>query len=198
MMRKYLIALASVMVGTSFAQVPMSAQTVPAAPVQVAPPPTQTPPTGTPSSPAQPPPSSPVQTPTSQPQPPAKAPTPAIPPPSQPLTPQEMQQLNQLVPPITGPSSNTSSSMPPTSGLPNLPGSPGSLGSVMSKRDRVKNYEVIQRVGNIYVVSSPDNHTYVLRSDSQILRRYKCHIVYPYTYCAKEHKKTHKPKHGLY
>ena len=197
MMRKYLIALASVMVGTSFAQVPMPAQTVPSAPVQVAPPPTQTPSAGTPPSPTQPPPSNPVQTPTSQPQQPQpiQPPTPAIPPPSQPLTPQEMQQLNQLVPPITGPSSNTPSSMPPTSGLPNLPGSPG---SVMSKRDRVKNYEVLQRVGHIYVVSSPDNHTYVLRSDSQILRRYRCHIVYPYTYCAKEHKKTHKPKHGLY
>jgi len=106
----------------------------------------------------------------------------------QPLTPQEMQQLNQLVPPITGPHSNT----PPLSGLPNLPG------SMMSKRDRVKNYTVLQRVGNIYVVSSPDNRTYVLRSDSSILRKYKCHIVYPYTYCAKKHKKTHKPKHGLY
>jgi len=185
MMRKYLVALASVTIGISFAQVPMPAQTVPAAPVQVAPPPT-----GTPHPPTQTPTPNPVQTPTATPQQPQQT-MPAIPPPSQPLTPQEMQQLNQLVPPITGPSSN----MPPISGLPNLP---GSLGSVMSKRDRVKNYEVIQRVGNIYVVSSPDNHTYVLRSDSQILRRYRCHIVYPYTYCAKKHKKVHKPKHGLY
>jgi len=194
MMRKYLIALASVMVGTSFAQVSMPAQTVPAAPVQAAPPamphpPTQTPP---PTTTTQPTPPNPVQIPTTQPQqtphPPTQPSQPTIPPPAQPLTPQEMQQLNQLVPPMVGPPSNT----PPVSGLPNLPG------SIMSKRDRVKNYVVLQRVGNIYVVSSPGKHTYVLRSDSQILRRYRCHIVYPYTYCAKKHKKAHKPKHGLY
>ena len=194
MMRKYLVTLATFMVGISFAQVPMPAQTVSSVPVQVAPPPTDTPQPPTQTAPLATPtqPSNPVQTPTSQPQQPTQPPQPPIPPPAQPLTPQEMQQLNQLVPPITGPSSNTPSNMPPTSGFPNLPG------SVMSKRDKVQNYEVLQRVGNIYVVSSPDNHTYVLRSDSQILRRYKCHIVYPYTYCAKEHKKTHKPKHGLY
>jgi len=102
----------------------------------------------------------------------------------QPLMPQEMQQLNQLVPPITG-----KQNMPPASGLP---------GSVMSKRERVKNYEVLQRVGNIYIMSSPGKHTYVLRTNSLILRKYKCHIEYPYTYCAKKHKKAHKPKHGLY
>jgi len=188
MKRKHLIALATMIAGISFAQVPMPAQTVPSAPVQAAqppttmsPPPAQSPtpqPTTTTPSP------NPVQTPTTQAQQP---PTPAIPPPAQPLTPQEMQQLNQLVPPMVGPTP----AMPPMSGLPSLPG-------VMSKRDRVKNYEVLQRVGNIYVVSSPGKHTYVIRSDSQILRRYKCHIEYPYTYCAKKHKKAHKPKHGSY
>ena len=197
MMRKRFltITLATTLAGMSFAQVPMPAQTVPSAPVQAQPPTNMTSPPAqaqqTPSTgmPAQTPtsiPSNPVQTPTTQTQQPQQ---PTIPPPAQPLTPQEMQQLNQLVPPMVG---SPSSNMPPTSGLPNLPG------SVMSKRDRVKNYEVLQRVGNIYVVSSPDNHTYVLRSDSQILRRYKCHIEYPYTYCAKKHKKVHKPKHGSY
>ena len=192
MKKKYLVALATMMAGISFAQVPMPAKTVPSAPVQVAQPPTTMtpPPAQTPVPPPNPAPTpNPVQTPTTIPQ--QHQPTPEIPPPAQPLTPQEMQQLNQLVPPITG----TPSNMPPTSGLPNLS---GSIGSIMSKRDRVKNYEVLQRVGNIYVVSSPDNHTYVLRSDSQILRRYKCHIEYPYTYCAKKHKKVHKPKHGSY
>jgi len=187
-MRKNFLALTltTALAGISFAQVQMPAQTVPATPVQIPPPPSAS----AQSTPAQP--SNPVQTPQQQPPAQPQQPQPTIPPPSQPLTPQEMQQLNQLVPPVTGPQSNTPSNMPPLSGLPNLPG------SAMSKRDRVKNYEVIQRVGNIYVVSSPDNHTYVLRSNSQILRRYKCHIVYPYTYCAKKHKKAHKPKHGLY
>jgi len=188
-MRKNFLALTLViaLTGVSFAQVSMPAQTGPATQLsnQQPPPPTVTPQqTQPPSIPTQPP--NPVQTPTTQQQPPQ--PPQMIPPPVQPLTPQEMQQLNQLVPPMVGSQSN----MPPTSGLPNLPG------SVMSKRDRVKNYEVIQRVGNIYVVSSPNNHMYVLRSDSQILRRYRCHIMYPYTYCAKKHKKAHKPIHGSY
>jgi hypothetical protein len=183
MMRKnfLVLTLTTTIAGISFAQVPMPAQTVPAAPVQAHPPqPTIShPPTQPTTTTTQP--SNPVKT-------PAQPPQPAIPPPAQPLTPQEMQQLNQLVPPITGTPSNT----PPTTGLPSLPG------SVMSKRDRVKNYEVLQRVGNIYVVSSPNNHTYVIRSDSQILRRYKCHIEYPYTFCENKHKKTHIPKHGSY
>ena len=183
--RFLLVTLATTLAGISFAQVSMPAQTVPSGPVQTQPPPSmphppvQSQPPTTPASP------NPVQTPATQPQQPQ---SPLIPPPSQPLTPQEMQQLNQLVPPMVGSQSN----MPPVSGLPNLPG------SVMSKRDRVKNYEVLQRVGNIYVVSSPNKHTYVIRSDSQILRRYKCHIEYPYTYCAKKHRKEHKPIHGSY
>jgi len=175
MKRNLILSLAMALVGISFGQVPMPAKTVPVAPVQTPPATTSTPPTQTqPPSPTQS--SNPVQTPTTQSQ--QQAPQPPIHPPSQPLTPQEMQQLNQLVPPITGSSSN----MPPASGLPNLPGLPG---SVMSKRDRVKNYEVLQRIGNIYIVSSPNNHTYVIRADSPILRRYKCHIIYPYTYCEK-------------
>jgi len=194
-MRKnfFVITLAITLAGVSFAQVQVPVTTVPASPMQGQPPmqsntPTQ-PSQAQTTTPTQP--TNPVQTPTPQPQQ-TQQPPQVIPPPSQPLTPQEMQQLNQLVPPVTGSQPNTSSNMPPLSGLPNLPG------SMMSKRDRVKNYTVLQRVGNIYVVSSPNNHTYVLRSDSQILRRYKCHIVYPYTYCAKKHKKAHRPKHGLY
>ena len=196
MRRNFLvITLATALAGVSFAQVQVPAQTVPASPMQGQPT-TQSntstqPQQAQPATPTQPP--NPVQTPTIQPQPQqTQQPPQIIPPPSQPLTPQEMQQLNQLVPPITGSQPNISSNMPPLSGLPNLPG------SMMSKRDRVKNYTVLQRVGNIYVVSSPNNHTYVLRSDSKILRRYRCHIEYPYTYCAKKHKKAHRPKHGLY
>jgi len=186
--RFLLVTLATTLAGISFAQVQMPAQTVPSGPVQTQPPPPNMPhpPVQSqpqPNTPTTSQPSHPVQTPATQPQQPPQV----IPPPSQPLTPQEMQQLNQLVPPMSGPSSN----MPPVSGLPNLPG-------VMSKRDRVKNYEVLQRVGNIYVVSSPGKHTYVIRSDSQILRRYRCHIEYPYTYCAKKHRKEHKPIHGSY
>jgi len=187
MKKRYLIALASIMAGVSFAQVSMPAQTVSASPVQGQ----MRPPTSTVTTPTQPStsiPPNPGQTAmpsATQPQRPAQPVQPLLPPPSQPLTPQEMQQLNQLVPPMTGTTYN-------------LPSASGLSGSIMSKRERVKNYTVIQRVGNIYIVSSKDKHAYVLRSDSQILHRYKCHIEYPYVYCKKKHRILHKSKYGLY